>query len=71
MSERRKLLERIERLEAENAELRAQVERLSAPVSDEEWDLYSEIAVLNGYEAPDMFIYRNEINALLSARRKP
>ena len=46
-------------LEQENAVLKARLERLSAPVSDEEW---------TRIECPDGVAYQGEVNDLIAAR---
>jgi hypothetical protein len=60
------LIERIAALEAENAALRTQVERLSAPVTDAEWVEY---CVSNDDGMTWASVRRDDISALLAARK--
>jgi len=58
------LIEELGTAEARVAELEARVERLSAPVSDEEWR--------KGYEfswSPRSFMMRETVDALIAARK--
>jgi len=56
------LIERIARAEARVAELEAQVERLSAPVSDEEWDYRHVGPFTHGC------VSRSQVNVIIAAR---
>ena len=59
-------------LEQENAALKARLERLSAPVSDEEWERWShEVVIPSRYFEPyERFhvLNRTNVNNLLAAR---
>lgn len=58
----RQLIERIGRLDAENRTLKATVERLSAPVSDEEWPCEADLS-------PVGRATKDEVNAILASRK--
>jgi hypothetical protein len=59
-----RLIERIARLEAKNRELKAQLERMGKPVSNEEWGTLPWMNVRN----PRYFMERKDVNALIAAR---
>ena len=59
-----RLIERIASLEAKNRELKAQLERMGKPVSNEEWGTLPWMNVRN----PRYFMERKDVNALIAAR---
>ena len=59
--------QRAEAADAENAALKEQVKRLTAPVTDEEWGKHTK-GVIDGESIPDEFMFRDDINALLAER---